>query len=105
MPGATYVVPDFLGGELSKYAEGRFDKPDYKKSLRTCLNAFPVEAGSWMPRPGTRYAGTTLNGLPGRVIEFDFKQASPITCEYTDNNLRFRSGPTIVGSTLATPYA
>ena len=104
MPAATHVVTGFNGGELSKYAEGQYDKPDYKKSMRTCLNSFPVEAGAWMPRPGFKLAGTTLNGAAGRVIEFDFKQASPVTCEYTDGNLRFRSGTTIVGGTLATPY-
>ncbi len=101
---ASYAVGDFRGGEISTLAQGRFDKPDYRTSLKTCRNAFPIEAGPWVRRPGTRYAGTTLNGAPGRVIEFDVKQSVPFTCEYTDGNLRFRSGPNIVGGTLATPY-
>jgi len=104
MAEASYAVGSFLGGEISALAQGRFDKPDYRTSLKTCRNAFPVEAGAWVPRPGTRNAGTTLNGAPARVIEFDVKQSVPFTCEYTDGNVRFRSGPNIVGATLATPY-
>ncbi len=105
MPGATHVVTSFTGGELSKYAEGRFDKPDYKTSLRTCINAFPLEAGAWTRRPGTAFAGTTLNGAPGRVIGFSFSQAAPITIELTDGNMRFREGLSLVAGTIATPWA
>lgn len=104
MAEASYAIGNFLGGEISTFAQGRFDKPDYRTSLKTCRNSFPVESGAHVRRPGTRYAGTTLNGAPGRVIEFDVKQASAFTCEHTDANLRFRSGPNIVGATLATPY-
>ena len=104
MPGASFTIPHFLGGELSQAAQGRFDKPDYRTSLRVCLNSFPVEIGPWTRRPGTMFAGTTLNGNPGRVISFNVAQAAALTEEFTDANLRFRSGPTIVGATLATPY-
>jgi len=112
MAAATHVVTSFLGGELSKYAEGRFDKPDYKTSMRTCLNAFPCEAGAWMRRPGTKDAGTTLNGAPGRVMEFEIEEQAALTLEFTDGNLRFRSGatlvPTVYGGVtplvLTTPY-
>jgi hypothetical protein len=105
MADASYAIGNFLGGEISSFAQGRFDKPDYKTSLKTCRNSFPVESGAHVRRPGTRNAGTTLNGLPGRVIAFDFTQSSPFTCEYTDGNVRFRAGTTILGgSPLATPY-
>src|SRR5690242_9089450 len=105
MPAATHVVSSFTGGELSKYAEGRFEKPDYKTSLRTCINAFPVEAGAWTRRPGTAYAGTTLNGAPGRVLSFAFEQATPITIELTDGNLRTREGLSVTAPPIATPWA
>jgi hypothetical protein len=104
MAQAAFAVPHFLGGELSQAAQGRFDKPDYRTSLRVCLNSFPVEIGPWTRRPGTMFAGLTLNGNPGRVIRFDFESAAPVTEEHTDGNLRFRAGPTIIGATLTTPY-
>ena len=92
MPMATHAVPHFLGGEISKFAQGRFDKPDYKVSLNVCLNAFPAEIGPQIRRPGTAHALTTRGGKPGRVIRFDFEQSSPYTLEFTDGYLRFRSG-------------
>jgi hypothetical protein len=104
MAGASNLISSFLGGEISKFAQGRYDKPDYRNSMRSCLNAFPLEAGAWARRPGTRHAGTTLNGAPGRVMEFDFEQSKPYTLEFTDGHLRFRSGPTLVSGTLVTPY-
>src|ERR1700733_7064096 len=104
MADASYAIGDFRGGEISTFAQGRFDKPDYRTSLKTCRNGLPLEAGAWTRRPPTMHAGTTLNGAPGRVIEFDVKQAALFTCEYTDGNLRFRSGTALVGGVLATPY-
>ena len=96
MADATYAIPGFLGGEISQFAQGRFDKPDYRISLNVCLNSFPIEIGAWTPRPGTQYAGHTRGGLPGRVLEFDFEQSSPITMEFTDGWLRFRNGPSLL---------
>lgn len=104
MPDASLAIGSFLGGEISAFAQGRFDKPDYRISLRVCLNSFPAEIGPWVRRPGTMHAGTTLNGLPGRVMRFDFNQSAAVTCEYTDGKLRFRSGPTLISGTLTTPY-
>lgn len=111
MAMASYAVPNVLGGEISQFAQGRFDKPDYRTSLNICFNGFPLEIGAWSRRPGTRHAGTTLNGAPGRVIKFDFQQSAAVTEEHTDGNLRFRSGPNLItvnGTssvlTLATPY-
>ena len=98
MPGASHAVPSFLGGEISQFAQGRFDKPDYHISMRVCLNAFPGEIGPWMRRPGTAYAGHTRGGAKGRVIKFDFEQAAPITLEFTDGYVRFRSGTSLVMS-------
>jgi hypothetical protein len=89
---ASYAVTSFLGGEISAFAQGRFDKPDYKISLATCLNAFPAEIGPWCPRPGTMFAGTTKGGKPGREISWAFEQASPVTLEFTDGNVCFRHG-------------
>src|ERR1700680_4944337 len=86
------MVSSFLGGELSEFASGRADKPDYKISLATCLNSFPVEIGPWVRRPGTAFAGTTYGGKPGRVISWAFEQINPVTLEFTDGNVCFRAG-------------
>lgn len=98
MGDAAYAVPHFLGGEISKFAQGRFDKPDYRNSLNVCLNSFPVEMGPWTRRPGTRFAGTTRGGVAGRVIKFDFEQAAPYTIEFTDGYVRFRSGASLAST-------
>jgi len=95
MAMASYVQPNFLGGELSKFAQGRFDKPDYRVSLNVCFNGFPTEIGTWIRRPGTRFGGATRAGSPGRVIRFDFEQSNPYTMEFTDGFIRFRSGANI----------
>lgn len=98
MADASQAVTSFLGGEISPYAQGRFDRPDYKVSLNVCLNSFPVEIGAWVRRPGTQHAGHTRGGAKGRVMEFDFEQASPVTMEFTDGWLRFRTGPTLLNT-------
>lgn len=95
MPAASYAVPGFLGGEISQFAQGRFDAPAYKISLNVCLNAFPTEIGAWTPRPGTAYAGHTRGGNPGAVKRWDFNQSTPYTLEFTDGHVRFRVGTTI----------
>jgi hypothetical protein len=55
-----------------------------------------MEQGAWTRRPGTQHASTTRGGAPGRVINFDFKQSSPYSMEFTAGFLRFRAGPTLV---------
>lgn len=105
MADATYALPGFLGGEISKFAQGRFDRPDYRVSLNVCLNAFPVEIGAWTRRPGTMHAGTTRHGAPGRVIKFDFEQSNAVTMEFTDGWLRFRAGPELLGGNDDTTVA
>ena len=96
MPAATQVITSFLGGEISQFAQGRYDRPDYRTSMRSCLNSFPAEIGPWTRRPGTKYGGHTRRGVPGRVMKFDFEQAAPITLELTDGKMRFRSGTTLI---------
>jgi len=95
---ASYAIPNFLGGEISPFAQGRFDKPDYRTSLNVCLNGFPTEIGTWTRRPGTIHAGPTRAGRPGRKMKFDFEQANAVTLEFTDGFLRFRSGATLLGT-------
>jgi hypothetical protein len=96
MADATYAIPNFLGGEISDFAQGRFDRPDYRVSLNICLNALPVEIGAWTRRSGTQHAGHTRGGAPGRVIKFDFEQRAPYTLEFTDGRVRFRNGSSLV---------
>lgn len=96
MAGASYAVSNFLGGEISEFAQGRFDKPEYRSSLKVCYNSFPVEIGPWVRRPGTMFAGETRAGVAGRVVKFDFEQANAITLEFTNGWLRFRAGPRLL---------
>src|SRR5713226_4229946 len=98
MAAASFAIPHFLGGLLSRFAQGRFDKPDYRNSLKECLNSFPVEIGAWTRRPGTQFAGTTRGGTPGRNIKFDFQQSAAVTRELTDGFMRFRSGARLVNT-------
>jgi hypothetical protein len=93
---ATFAVGNFLGGEISKFAQGRFDKPDYRNSLKVCLNSFPGEIGTWMRRPGTQHGGFTRGGAPAKKIKFDFEQAIPYTLEFTDGFLRFHNGAALI---------
>src|SRR6185503_4741929 len=93
MAGASYVRNSFLGGEWSKFAQGRHDLPAYVTALNVCLNALPIETGAWVRRPGFRFAQTTRSGLPGRVMKFDFRSiAIAGTLEFTDAHLRVRLG-------------
>jgi hypothetical protein len=98
MGDAVYAIPSFLGGEISDFAQGRFDKPDYRVSLNICLNSFPVEIGAWTRRPGTMHAGPTRGGAAGRTIKFDFEQAAAVTLEFTDGYMRFRSGAALLST-------
>lgn len=112
MASASYAVTSFLGGEISDFAQGRFDKPDYRISLNVCLNWMPAEIGPLVRRPGSAFAGATRGGNPGRVISWAFEQASPYSIEFTDGFLRFRLGTqwatnnatqTITGLSTANP--
>lgn len=98
MPDATHAQTSFLGGQISSMAEGRFDLPVYKTSMRICLNAYPTETGAWTRRPGSAYAGHTRGGGAGRVISFDFEDANPVTLEFTDGRLRFRNGTALIST-------
>ena len=96
MPEASYTQVSFLGGEISKTAQGRTDDPAYRTWMNVCLNSMPFEQGAWTRRPGTMHAGPTRGGTQGRVINFDFKLSNPYSMEFTDNFLRFRNGPNLV---------
>lgn len=96
MPDASWTQTSFLGGEWSKTAQGRFDDPAYSIALNVCLNMIPMESGALTRRPGTQFAQTTRNGAPGRVVGFNFAQATPYTMEFTDGHLRFRQGTTLI---------
>jgi hypothetical protein len=95
---ASYAFTNFLGGEISQFAQGGFEKPSYKQSLNVCYNSFPVEIGAWTRRPGTIFAGTTLGGAAGRVISWSFEQTTPYTIEFTNGNIRFRQSAALVSN-------
>lgn len=91
MPSASYVQTSFLSGEWSQQAQGRADKPEYPYAMNLCRNAFPVEEGSNVRRPGTKRAGLTRFGGPAVLREFHFTDAEPYTVEFAVGALRFRS--------------
>lgn len=86
---ASYIQSSFLGGEWSKAAQGRIDRPDYRTALNLCLNGIPMDSGAWTRRSGFRYMAHTRNGAAGRVIPWTFKEAQPYDMEFTDGYLRF----------------
>lgn len=89
MGEASYVQPSFLGGEVSKLAQGRIDRPDYRTLMNVCLNGLPVETGAWVRRPGSKCMAVSRNGQAARTQTFDFKTGSPYTIEFTDGVIRF----------------
>lgn len=89
MADASYAQTSFLGGELSKWAQGQFDTPRYKKGLNKAQNVLLVDEGAAPRRPGFQFLGTSRNGAPGRLIPFDFAEDSPYNMEFTDGFLRF----------------
>lgn len=96
MAEASYIQTSFLGGEISKTAQGRTDDPAYRTWMNVCFNSMPFEQGAWTRRPGTMHAGPTRGGVAGRVVNFDFKLSNPYSMEFTAGFLRFRTGPVLV---------
>ena len=93
---ASYAQTSFLGGEISQWAQGKLDDPHYKISMDKCLNAYPVDEGACPRRPGFGFLGTTRFGKPGRVMPFDFAEATPYNMEFTDGFLRLWNGTQLV---------
>lgn len=98
MGDATYAQSSFLGGQISKWAQGRFDMPRYKIALSRALNLLLVDEGAAPRRPGFQFLGTTRNGKAGRLIPFDFAEDTPYNMEFTDSVIRFWNGTRLVTS-------
>lgn len=96
MPDASFVQSNFLGGEWSPYAQGRYDHPKYRTALALCLNAIPVEEGACPRRPGFAFVATTRGGAKGRVLPFDFTDTAPYEIELTASHLRIVTGNSLV---------
>ena len=96
MSDATYAQSSFLGGQISKWAQGRFDLPKYKIALSRAMNLLLVDEGAAPRRPGFQFLGTTRNGKPGRVVPFDFAEDTPYNMEFTDGVMRFWNGTNLV---------
>lgn len=92
MANASFLTASFLGGEISKVAQGDIVDPRYKISMAACLNGVPMEAGNWSRRPGFAHAGITRGGTAAKLITWDFQETTPYTMEFTDNTIRFRNG-------------
>jgi hypothetical protein len=96
MADVSYTWNSFLGGEWSVYAQGRADLPQYKTAMSTCFNAYPVEEGAWVRRPGSAFLQVTNGGGVARVLPFFFSDPSPYIIEATSNTFRFYTGDNIV---------
>lgn len=96
MVDASYAQTSFLGGEISEWAQGGFDKPRYKIALNKATNILIVDEGAAPRRPGFQFLGTTRNGSPGRLLPFDFSQDTPYNLEFTDGFLRMWNGTSLV---------
>lgn len=96
MSDATNLQTSFLGGAITAVYQGRADAKKYAEGLNVCFNALPLETGAWTRRPGTRIAAFTCGGVFGRIVSFDFAAASPYQIEFTDGNIRFFSGYSLV---------
>lgn len=96
MADASYTQTSFLGGEISQWAQGQFDKPYYKMALNKAFNIWPTDEGSAPRRPGFRFLGATNKGDAGRLIAFDFSQATPYNLEITDNLIRMWNNTNLV---------
>lgn len=88
MADASYTQTSFLGGEISQFAQGQYDKPWYKTALNKLFNIWPSDEGAAHRRPGTRVQGFTNRGKPGRLFNFTFTAFAPYTIEVTDSVLR-----------------
>lgn len=98
---ATYLQPSFVGGEWSKFAHGRADHPNYRKSMSRCVNGYPMAAGAWVRRPGTMLASLTRGGAAAALIPFSFEDNQPYTVELTEGFLRFYQGTSLIGGEAA----
>lgn len=98
MADASYTQTSFLGGEVSQFSQGQYDKPFYKIALNKLFNSWPTDDAAVTRRPGFRFLGTTKNGQAGRLVTFDFAEASPYNLEFTDNILRMWNDRNLVTS-------
>ena len=96
MARASFMQTSFLGGEWSKFVQGRMDSEKYKISLNLCQNYYPLEEGALMRRQGTRYIAHTRGGTAGRVIPLSFRENSSFQMAHTDGYLRFVAGQSLV---------
>lgn len=81
---------NFLGGEWSPFSQGRVDLPQYKTALQTCVNAYPLEEGCWVRRPGTAMGGFSYQGNPAiKMIPFDLTGSLPVQIEFVPGRARF----------------
>lgn len=93
---ASYAQTSFLGGEISKWAQGQFDSKRYKMALAKARNLIVTDEGAITRRPGFQFLGTSRKGAPGRVLPFDFSEDTPYNMEFTDGFLRFWNGANLV---------
>lgn len=83
MPSSNWTATNFLGGEWSPSAQGRFDDPRYRTALNVCFNSLPIEAGAWQRRSGTQNLGPSYKASPGCLRPFRLQDGKVVLVEIT----------------------
>ena len=96
MADSNFVQSNFLGGQWSPNAQGRYDLPVYKTALATSLNGLPLEEGAWQRRSGTQDYGYSLGD--GQVKEFWLPNNQAAVLDLTANFLNVWLPAPIYGS-------
>lgn len=92
MADAAFFQTSFLGGEWSPLAQGMMTDQAYRSALNVCRNGLPIEEGSWVRRPGTRYVAPTRSGRAAVLRPFHFNQSRPYIMELTAFAMRLIAG-------------
>lgn len=118
MADASFAQGNFLGGQWSPAAQGRFDHPAYRTALAASVNGLPVEEGAWTRRSGTQDYGHTYSSAAGQIKEFWLPNNQASILELTPSRINFWNPTPIAasgfgyvpeatgaGAGLATPYS
>lgn len=96
----------FASGEIAPFLYARTDLNRYENGLRSCRNMMIMRHGGATGRPGTMYAGTSLNGGAAvRLIPFIFNETGlgqSYVLEFGDQYITFyqNGAPVIVSGPI-----
>lgn len=104
---ATRIIQNaFNGGELSPRLLGRTDIKQYKTSVKTMENMYPLYHGGAKKRPGTQYIGTISNSAQtSKFIPFIYSRNSSYILILNDNKIEFINNGAFILSGGSTHYS